>query len=372
MNKTLPSLSLSLLACSGFAQVPTFTQVARYNLGTLPTNNVATSVAFDGVNAYVGTSSGGAAGTTLYRIDNALTNTGQTKSVFATQPTAAGGGRASDLVFAKDSVYWGYGLGSANGSWGVSKYKLDGTLDAGFGTGGTVGAVSTFTAGSGSSVARIDTIDIDPNTGNLAAIAYGGGFVFEVDALTGATATRQTFAPAPTSFSWRAMSFDSTGNLYTRTNGGPDVRGFTRSGSAFTNQTQLATLGGGQSANQRIEAVDGAGFGTFLVANDYATTGNAGVSLLDAKTGASLGTLTGTEDGLGGAFGNSAGQSLAYGFNSATVNGTTYLLVSGISNAGSQNTLAIYRVNAAPVPEPTSLAALGLGALALLRRRRKA
>ena len=369
MKKTLLSLSLSVLACSGFAGLPMIKQIARYNLGALPSGNVATSVAFDGVNAYVGTSSGGAAGTSVLKIADALTNAGQTPSVFATQPTAAGGSRAADLIYANDSLYYGYGLGDSAGGWGVSKYNLDGSLDAGFGNAGSVKTISTFTAGSGSSVQRIDSLDLDPVTGNLAAVSFGGGFVFEIDALTGATAPRLTFSPAPTSFSWRAISFDGSGNLFARTAGGPDVRGWTRNGSVLENQTQIAKLGTGMSANQRIEAVSGAGFDPFLMANDYNTVGDAGVTLLDPTTGASLGTLTGTEDGLGAAFGNSAGRSLVYGFESATFNGNTYLLVSGISNLGGQNTLAIYQVN--PVPEPASLAALGLGALALLRRRTK-
>ena len=232
-----------------------------------------------------------------------------------------------------------------------------------------MGAISSFTAGSGSSVTRLDTIDLDPTTGNLAGISFGGGFVFEVDAQTGATAPRLGFPTAPSSFSWRAMSFDAGGNLYARTNGGADVRGWTRSGSTLMNQAQIGVLGATGSAGSRIKAVSGTGFSTFLMANGYNTAGEAGVALLDAATGTRLGTLTGDEDGLGAAFGNSQGRSLAYGLNSASVNGTTYLLVSTIANAGTQNTLAIYRVNA--VPEPLPSVALALGALSLLRRRRR-
>ena len=113
MNRAVPSLALALAALPACSQVPTFTQVARYDLGALPANNLPTAVAFDGANAYVATSSSGAAGTTLYKIADALNNAGQTKTTFATQPTAAGGSRAADLVFAKNSLYWGYGLGTA-------------------------------------------------------------------------------------------------------------------------------------------------------------------------------------------------------------------------------------------------------------------
>lgn len=379
--KTTMSLALAAAASLGFAQTPTFTQVARYNLGSVGATHAPTAVAFDGTNAYVASSStaSGAVGTAIYKVANALTPSSQAATLFASQTGAAGESRAASLAFGNGSLYWGFGLGDGTATagqtrWGVARYNLDGTLNTGFGTNGVVNQASTFIANNNLAAnTRIDSIDLDPANGRLGAVAFNSGAVFEIDAQTGANIPNSalTFgASGAGSTSWRDMSFDGAGNLYARTKGGVTVRRWTRSGATFTGGADLAAIGtGAGSSGFRIEAVSGTGFDTFLLANNYAGAGAPGVSVLNATTGASITTLTGTENGLGGAFGNSAGAGSFFGLGSAVVGGTSYLLVTGRSDAGAVNTLAIYRVN--PVPEPASMVALGLGAAALLRRRRR-
>jgi hypothetical protein len=364
----------SVLGVSGVASAQQFVQIANYNLGPVGTSQQVNDIAFDGTDLYIGTAhttSGGTSSVAVKRITNAITPTGQVGSDVITRTSNTQGQRGTRLSVSGGSLYFGYGLGAASGSagMGIEKYAISGgtlTQDLTFGGSGVIntGAQVDVTGGP-SAPARLDSFDIDSD-GNLGIVAFGSGGLFKVDSAGVAQAT-VTISPALASTAWRDVAIGQNGDVFGRiphvSTAGTlaNVSKFSRtgattfSGSATLMASSLASFSASwNNVVTTLNNVGPSGNWSFYSANGI-TANQVSVGLQD---GSWSGTLTGTENGLGSAF---TSNNFALGTGQAA--GRNFLFVG--TTAGN---VRVYEM----VPEPASMIALGLGAVALLRRRKKA
>lgn len=315
------------------------------------------AVAWDGVDAYVGgyNQSGAAQNTGIVRISNAL--------------GAHSIGSAFGL-FSTNNLRGMTGLSIKNG-------MLAASLDNGAGNVNSVRAFNPLTGtqnwatggGTPDATRRGNAIAFDPGfngTGPNQGVAYlsiGSGRRHLEDATTGNYINGQNagaiinFATATTT--WRGMAFDpGTGDLYTRESNrvGKAVRNGDNSYVAPATQIFL-TVAASAVDQQNIAFINSADFGDFLIFNDRSVTtgGQAFSSVVKviSTSGASM-TLNFPNADFSPASGNGA---YSFSFDA----GTQTLAVTDFANR---------QLHIFAVPAPGSLALLGLGGLAAMRRRR--
>lgn len=164
---------------------------------------------------------------------------------------------------------------------------------------------------------------------------------------------------------WRGMDFNADGDLAVANANGFGVFDRTGVNSATLNNVFLG--GGANNLGRDIVFLEGVGAGgtdlLAIVARDSATV--AGQSVNDVNVyvtdlqGNILQELTGGENVLAAAFANDT-KAIDFGF---APDGSPTLAIIDLV----ERRLDLYQ---APIPEPTSLALLGLGGLGLMRRRR--
>lgn len=361
--------------------------------------NSVSNVVSDGTDLFIAGVAATTGDVSVVRVSNWLTNTPSYTRIFTTNAFA--GGRMSKLAYnpANSSLYFGFGLGEAHtgGANGLVKMSTSGVVDTAFSGGVLLG--NELTVSGGSSGTRIDSFDVDPLTGRLFAVAFNNGLVYSVDGATGApTGTYNATTAGGNRTQWRDISVTSNGQVFGRSIGSTaqgDTTGFTANIvqtwstrvdptlsagtlSGHTKYYSASTTGNGNAtATSKMLAVAGADIdsslaGTGLVMyNDQTTlTGDPNfrrVVIRDTLTGTQLFTLDGTEqNGMAGTTqpgSRFADSGMSLGFTKS--GGRNFVLVAE-SNA-TRDTLRVYEV----VPEPASMIAVGVGAAALLRRRKK-
>lgn len=379
MKYKFTGIALGLAVAAG-AQAQQFIQIANYNLGTIGANQQVNDIAFDGTDLYVGLANTTGSPTTasfsvtVKRVADALnpaTPTQQVGTDVITRTLNTFGQRGTRLSVAGGALYFGYGLGAASGSggMGIERYTISGgtlTQDTSFGGDGIVNTGAEIDVPGGPGIpARLDAFDVDTD-GNLGIVAFGSGGVFKINS-SGVAQPTVVFSPASIpSTAWRDVAFGQNGQVFARV---PHV-GTAGTLANLTRYDRVDSVTLGNTANLVASSVTGfsaswnnvvstlnnvgpSGNWSFVAANGIASN-QVYVSLQD---GSWSGTLTGTENGLGSAF-----TSNNFALGTGQAGGRNFLFVG--TTAGN---VRVYEM----VPEPASMIAVGVGAAALLRRRKK-
>ncbi len=392
MKKTTLVLALATTVVAANAQAPQFKQVARIDVSAFFTGSTVAGnqgghgsfiggITSDGSNIYLSgwSSAGGAQRTGVVKISNPLSS--PSTSSFAQRGGVAGGSRQTKLQWANNSLYHGYGMGNA-GATDNGIQRLDAAGNVLFDVNGAAitGLAGTrfdsfhvTNAGIMSTTLRFNTDWNSPRSAHLA------------DATTGLFSSGYTFAPATPggSNSFRDMVVDGTGQLFTKRGtftGG--IQGWNVSGSTISGPVVSSNIPGTASTNAEEklgygDAVNGGGvkYDRYLTSSIQMSTTLAPRSNIQIISPDGLfGTfnLNGAENGFA-QFGSTAAgfatnQQTFLNAQSATINGKRYLLVAESMAGTAGDYVRIYEA----VPEPGTMAALGLGVAAMLRRRKKA
>ncbi len=392
-------ISMALVSALSIASAQlSIVHLRTFNLNaTFSGGEAVGDVAFDGENLYVSTwhsGSGtqtvrlvqlGSLSTLLNTPSGALTPAGWSASV-----SAAGSSRDTRLVYHNGNLYWGSGLGDANG--GVRKYSTTGIQDTSFaGDGVLLGSELNPSAN------RIDTINIDPhNSQDRPGPALGVGIVQSsvirrVDLGSGSNLASTGAVPGvsaiPNGVNTRDISFRPDGGMYVRYG---SASGAGRAGVYFAPRNPDGTFGNavnivswdeGSALQQSfvtyvpVSEVFYSGFPSLILFNKR-VSGQNFVFVRDVNGNEIL--LQGNETTADGqtpsAFPNTF-LNAHWGFwNNRlfifVVNGFTGTGINTGVSGGGFDRLDIYEV----VPEPSSLLALAVATAGMvgLRRRKKA
>lgn len=367
----LSATVVSALTASSLGQLD-FKHVARFDLSadfgaTSSLGNNASDVAFDGTSLYIAgyRSSTGSAG--ILKVDNWL-GTGS-KSTFFTQSNVLAG--ESKLDFAGGAWYYGFGLGqniSANStSTGIAKIVTPGGGPAALTTnfGGADGILDAIDV-QGTGTRRLDGFAVDPQ-GGLGVVALGRGFMFRRQQADGSSIANPTISLGN---GWRDVAFNSSGNVgYFREDN--DVLAGPRS-SANANITNSNIVNNTDNTASQFMSLS---FGNSAAGNlSYLAFNNRSGSQNQLFLTALDGTQTATQGSILSLTGTEAINGVAQaGFDSNVISSSTgsfggkdYLFV--VQGGSANIKLSVYEA----VPEPATMAALGLGVLGLLKRRKKA
>ncbi|MFK7789133.1 MAG: PEP-CTERM sorting domain-containing protein [Phycisphaeraceae bacterium] len=250
----------------------------------------------------------------------------------------------------------------------------------------TGGAFGNITAGADKAYTSAIAGFPGSNDLNIAANSTGSADP-AIDATTLLTASFDAVQVDSANATTLSMDIGGYGSNNSRTFKAMTVRGLSSTGD----EVFEAWIGFGSGNNTRFIYAREAGDTNYtLGANDNASN-PAGTAVVTNIAGDWNGTNTGTKPGgldtltmsiqnnqvtygfaSGGAVQGTLGGTLTFGINSAASD-LAQLEFVGFDNLGSQNRgywLDNISVNGTLVPEPSSLAMLGLGGLALLRRRR--
>ena len=363
-------VTVGLTAAAADAQT-NFQQVNRIFVddvfnGTSAFGDNPSAVAFDGDTAYIGgfNTAGPDATTGVVAVGDLFGAFGaatKTPLLGTTQSTPAGRGiEGTAYDPATDSIFTALSTGGSSGALG--------SFDA------TTG-VQNFLVSNPSGV-RPFTVGADPiapDDGSLAAfLSQGSGRRLALDADSGAL-VYSTGQPSPggaiifngsLGSAYRGADFDSEGNLaYATANGFGFAERIDVNTFNTTSDDVLLVSPGNNNIGRDIAILEGLaadGGDLFaIVARDSAlSSGDEVVYIIDAD-GNIVDTLTGDESGLSTAFQNDT-KSIDYGL---APDGTPTIVVTDFV----ERRLDVYQ---SPIPEPASLAVLGVAGLGLLRRRR--
>ena len=320
-------------------------------------------------------------------------------SAWLNQTLMAGSSRSSKLQIANGNLYWGYGQGqsstatnfgdaAAGPKFGFQKHSLAGnpttgagTQDLSFGGNGVV-TPNEWRNESGTGITgntRIDSFAFDSNTGTMIGAGFFNGFTYRVDASTGAyvaggnAAFPGSIANGDNVGQYRDLAYDPVKKkLYTRstisvsnpnTANRMSVESYDYDVATNTISNRKSLFLGNATADNSVAKVSFLSStltGDLLAVND---TSNGTIKVLNASTGVVLMSVNGAENGYT-AFG---ATDFLTPHLAAGANGKIYLFVGRSNTGGTLDEVRTYQV----VPEPATMAAHGLGVVAMLRRRKK-
>ena len=400
--KTTPLIAAAAtVALVGAAAVPasaqTFTQTKRVFLAdqffagvdgapNSPFGTAVGGVAFDGTTAYVGGFNGSGADSSVGVVAVSGLNSGPfataavtplAGSTFTAPSNRGINSVAYDPVSASPVIAFDSGTASTSFIRSVNPAT------------GTANYTTTNPGGQRPFAVAFDPGAGDTPTPNDGFFASGQGRRAGLDPITGAEIFSFSGGPATPGliftstpsigFANRGADFDSEGNLAVATNSGVSygIRTGQNSIVGLDNMSAGTTgsilSAGANNIGRDVAILEGAGLdGVDLLAvalrDSTAANASDGTSFAVTDTnvyiteldGSLVATLTGAESGLAQAFANDTKQ-LAYAL---SPDGVPTLVIADFV----ERRLDVYTIT--PIPEPTALAAVGLGGLALLRRRR--
>lgn len=281
-------------------------------------------------------------------------------------------------VSANAELIWGITVPGANGSNLIS---FDSANPGGFTTGATLtGVLAAHT---------IRAIDFRPSDGQLYAVSSTGATaqLYTVDLATGAlTTVGSTFTLTGNTSARISLDFNPVVDLLRVVTGtGQNARVDPGTGSLVSMDTSLSSsllISGIAYSDNNVGASSTTLYGYDFVTDNVGTigglngvpspnggtfnvVGNSGIVTGDAGLGFDISGATGTAYVTVDDFNGSPGVNAEF----FTLN----LGTGGLTQVGADDIFPVLDISVAPVPvpEPATMFALGIGALALIRRKRK-